>query len=518
MRKAICAVLCIILCFSLCCCKNDNDFTSGDAENTDSTPLKNEEISLLYFSGDSLNPYTASTKYNRELSRLLYDPLIKCDNDFKPTHCLAQNATIYEKVCTVTLKSAYFTDGTPVTTDDVLYSYNIAKNSETIYGSYFYEVSSVSGSGNTVTFNLNCFDPYFLNLLDFPVIKAGSNGQKNSDGVEIAPIGCGRYYVGEDSSILLRNGNYHGKIGEVGKINLINAPDDISATHYVEVGAADIYYADDSAANIARMSGKRADVNTNNFVYIGINGAYGPLTSRFIRYAISAAIDRKEICHSAYFDNAAPASGFFNPKINETSAVQSLKTVSDAEITVENLNQIGYNRLDNGYYCNDSGKHLTFTLLVNSDNSSRTSAAKLIAKQCKAAGIEINVIERPYAEYVSLLSSGNFQLYLGEIRVLPNFDLSNLVVSSGSAAYGVAPVPTDENAGGSASAVCADMIKRYKNGECMLSDLAGAFITEMPQIPVCYKKGMLFYTSRIESKVKPSLSDIFFSFENYKIK
>ena len=518
MRKAVCAILCILLCFSFCCCKSENGKANEDAVNQGDTSLKNEEINLLYFAGDSFNPYSASTKHNRELSHLLYDPLIKCDNSFNPTYCLAQNALLDGKVCTVTLKSAYFTDGTPVTADDVVYSYNTAKKSETIYGSYFYEVASVSGNGNTVIFNLNCFDPYFLNLLDFPVIKAGSDGQKNSDGVEIAPIGCGRYYVGEDSSILLRNGNYHGKIGEVGKINLINAPDDISATHYVEVGATEMYYADESVANIARMSGKRADVNTNNFVYIGINGAYGPLTSNLLRYAISAAIDRTEICHSAYFDNATPASGFFNPSISETSAVQSLKTVADTQITVENLNQIGYNNLDNGYYCNDSGKHIGLTLLVNSDNYSRVTAAKLIAKQCKTAGIEINVIERPYAEYASLLSSGNFQLYLGEIRVLPNFDLSGLVVAGGSAAYGLAPASVDVSTGQTLNAVCADMINKYKNGECLLSDLAGSFITEMPQIPVCYRNGMLFYTSRIESKVKPSASDIFFSFENYNIK
>lgn len=516
MKKAVCLFICVILCVTFTSCKKAEGGTSSAPVTTKKPALKNEEISLLYYSGDSFNPYTAKTKHNRVISRLIYDSLIKYDNGFNPVYCLAGSVALNGTVCTVTLKPAYFTDKTPVTADDVVYSYNLAKNSDTVYRAALYEVAGVSSSPGSVIFNLKNADSYFLNLLDFPIVKAGSDKQKNSDGVEIAPIGSGRYYPTDDGSALIRNDNYYGAIGEVSKINLINAPDEISVSHYVEVGAADMYYADESVHNIARMSGRRADVNTNNFVYIGINASYGQLSSSLVRYALSAAIDRTEICHSAYFDNATPATGFFNPAIRETSAVQSLKTVSDIQITVENLGKIGYNKLNNGYYCNETGKRLSFSLLVNSDNPSRVAAAKLIAGQCKAAGIEINVVERKYGEYIAALNSGSFQLYLGEIKVLPNFDLSNLVVAGGSAAYGVGTIADAENEDEVAVTVCADMINRYKKGECALSDLAGAFLTEMPQIPVCYRKGMLFYTSRIKGEAKPSLCDIFFSFENYK--
>ena len=514
MKKAVCILLAIILCFLLASCKSAQSDTSSTVSGEPAPEVKNTQISLLYFSGDSFNPYTAKTKYNRELSRLLYDPLIKCDNQFNPTYCLAQSAVCEGKVCSVTIRPAFFTDGTAVTAKDVIYSYNLAKNSGTAYAASLYEVSAVSGEGSSLTFTLDRVDPYFPNLLDFPVIKAGSDGQRNSDGVEISPIGSGRYYISDNGSILIRNDKYFGNLSAVPEITLINAPDETSASHYVEIGAADIYYADESVSNIARMSGKRADVNTNNFVYIGINGSYGPLSSSLVRYALSAAIDRGAICHTAYFDNALPASGFFNPALKETAAVQSLKTEADTQITVENLKKIGYNRLDNGYYVNETGKPLSLTLLVNSDNASRVSAANLIASQCRAAGIEIKVIERAYNDYVSMLSSGSFQLYLGEIRVLANMDMSNLVLAGGSAAYGVSAA-VDES-GAPAKTVCGEMIGRFRAGECSLADLAGAFLTEMPQIPVCYRNGMLFYTSRIKNSAEPSVCDIFFSFENYK--
>lgn len=517
MRKALCLLVSLILCFLLVAC-NGADTGVSDNKTANTAEIGNEQISLLYSASDCFNPYTAKTKSNRELSKLLYDPLIKCDNQFNPQFFLASGAVLEGKTCTVTLKSAYFTDGTAVTAEDIIYSYNLAKRSETAYGASLYEVQSISGSGNTVIFNLSVIDPYFLNLLDFPIIKTSSDGNKNSDGVEIAPVGCGRYTVSEDGSSLLRNGNYYGNMGDIATINLIDAPDENSVSHYVEVGAADIYYADQSSPDVARMSGKRADVNTNNFVYIGINGAYAPLKSNLLRYALSAAIDREEICHSAYFDNAVPANGFFNPAINETSAIQSLKSKADLQITVENLEKIGYNRLDNGYYVNSSGKRLSLTLLVNSDNQSRLTAANLIKKECKEAGIEINIIPRSYGDYVSMLSSGNFQLYLGEVKVLRNMDLKGLTVSGGSAAYGVSPAVIDESTGAEVKSPCEEIISRYHSGECSLSDVAGVLITEMPQIPVCYRKGMLFYTARIKNSAEPSASDIFYGFENYKLK
>ncbi|MBR6902587.1 MAG: hypothetical protein IKN39_01700, partial [Clostridia bacterium] len=133
MRRAICILLCLIMCFSLACCKNSNKNTSSDLTDTSTTTLKNEEISLLYSSADSFNPYSAATKYNRELSHLLYDPLIVCDNSFNPVYKLASSATLDGNTCTVKLKTAQFSDGSPVTAQDVLYSYNIAKKSDTIY-------------------------------------------------------------------------------------------------------------------------------------------------------------------------------------------------------------------------------------------------------------------------------------------------------------------------------------------------------------------------------------------------
>ena len=529
MKKIVSVFLSLIIIMCLAGCRQMTDTTSSSdtavlpttGSDTDKT-----SVSLLYSYGDSFNPYTATTASNRQLSSLLYDSLIKTDNHFNATCVLALSAEIDDKKCTVKLRDATFTDGSAVTASDVIYSYNLAKNCA-LYSYNFYEVTSVStADSKTVVFNLSQNDPYFVNLLDFPIVKEGTSGKTDADGKEINPIGCGRYYIAEDGLSFKLNTSYYGKKGVIRTVNLINSPDAASTSHYVEVGATAVYYTEGD--NIVRMSGKKTEVNLNRLIYIGVNSSYGSLQSKEMRYAISSALDRSAICQTAYYNNATAATGYFNPYFEATQAVQTIESKPNSKITVENLTKIGYNNMNsNGYYANAAGNNPVFTLLVNSENSSRVTAANLIAAQCKTAGIQINVVECSYEQYVERLTNGDFQLYLGEVQLLDNMDFTQLVVKGGTAAYGVGleSVESADEAGEDAEETTAtepqvsaseSILNSYHEGTCGISEVAGTLLTEMPQIPVCYLNGVLFYDSDITGDVSASTSDIYLSFENYE--
>ncbi len=537
MKKVICFMLMICMILSFAGCKDAQTGGSVYETSEQEAVSSGKTINLLYSYGDTFNPYTAVTSSNRQLSLLLFDPLLKIDNEFNVNFCLASSALLEGTVCTVKLKNAMFSDGTPLTAADVVYTYDYARQSSSDYAAQLYEIASVSAADSkTVVFNLTQHDPYFINLLDLPILKSGTGGGADTDGVEIPPIGCGRYILGADRKFLDINPAYYGKKGSITRIKLINAPDHDSTAHYVEVGTTELYYTDISDGKIVRMSGKKTDVNLNHLVYIGINSSYGSLAQKEMRYAISSALDRSVICQAAYYNNATPASGFYNPSFADAQPIQTIDNKANTQITVENLGKIGYNNMNaDGFYGNSAGNNPTFTLLVNSENESRVLAANLIASQCKAAGIEIKVVERSYEQYLAALASGGFQLYLGEIRVLGNMDLAPLVVAGGSAAYGVSVEAEPESANTSeqnseqnseqtelgegtqtAEASNAEiMMKAYHAGECTAGDLAATLITEMPQIPVCYRNGLLFYSSQITEGVTASSSDIYFSLENY---
>ena len=172
MKKIICLLLCfVLLSFSGCRQTPDDNYSSQAPEQAQSDPQKTQSISLLYSYGDTFDPYTASTDANRQLASLLYDSLTKTDNNFVAECVLALSAQTKDRVCTVKLRDAVFTDGSAVTSQDVIYSYNLAKNCP-LYSYNFYEVTSVSApDSKTVVFNLSQNDEYFINLLDFPIIK-----------------------------------------------------------------------------------------------------------------------------------------------------------------------------------------------------------------------------------------------------------------------------------------------------------------------------------------------------------
>ncbi len=525
MKKIISFILVFVLTFLLCGCSGGNTSSEISQTSNDNKSYR-DNMTLLYSAADTFNPYTAKTEINRQLCKLLYEPLVKTDNEFNLVYSLASSVEIIKDVCTVKLKNAKFSDGTKLTANDVVYSYNLVKNSNTSYNYKLYNVSSVSVQDeSTVVFQLIKQDPYFANVLDFPIIKAESDKNQDSDSIKKPPIGCGRYKVNENENMLLQNGNYLGKKGSIKKINLINAPDTESISHYIEIGAVDTYFSDISDGTIMRMSGTKTDINLNNFVYIGVNHNDSRLTLNGLRQAISSGIDRQKICKDAFYNNALVATGFFNPVWEVTKSLQNIQITSNSQITIENLQEIGYNELDAEGYRRKGGSVLSFSLLVNSNNQMRVAAANIIADSLKEYGIKITVVKATYEEYINRLKSGNFQLYLGEVRITENMDLSNLVCYGGTSAYGMpSSAPPQETQGEETvlpaveSLACAQVTNGFYKGENSINDVAVTLQSDMPIIPLCYRTGVLLCNENIENIGNSSISDIYFSIESYKIK
>lgn len=508
MKKALCLLLSLLMIF-LCGCgqkeKKENN------KSTFTTKGKGK-ISLLYCFGDTFDPYTAKTELNRRLCTLLYDPLFKVDNNYKAKYCLAESADVTATTVTVRIKDAVFSDGTPITSNDVMFSYVRAKHSATGgFDSKLYEVTGITPTDEkTVIFSLSRSDPYILNLLTFPIIKAGTTDKFDSDGMAIPPTGSGRFVVSADHENLAPNGNYSESKGSITAIRLINAPDGDSIEHYVEIGAVDIYYTDGADGKIVRMEANRSEINLNRFIYVGINTTNSFLAQREMRYALSSAIDRSATVSGAFYGNATVATGFFNPAFKDASSTGTLEKGANKQITIENLAKIGYNKLNaSGYYENASGFHPAFTILVNSENAARVRAAELICAQAKSSGIEITVVQKPYDGYIQALQSGNFQLYLGETEILPNMDFSGLCAPGGSAAYGVTN-SADTNL------PLSTAFNSYFAQQLSVNDVSGVLLSEMQQIPICYRKGLLFSSQRIKTQAEGTLTDVFYNILDYK--
>ncbi len=505
-KKILCFALALLLVFCCTACKKEKGETQNPQEQT-----AIYTANLLYCANDTYNPYTLTSKINAEICQLLYDSLYVVNNSFEPIEVLANGAKKEGNNWRVSFKDVRFTDNTPLTADDIIYSFNLAKNCAR-YSVGLSRVVSVTAENKEIVFNLSVNDDYFLNLLTFPILKAESDKLYNQDNVLLPPIGTGEFVLNQKDSCLDLNENYFNKKGKIKKIYLKNAPDSESVSHYASVGATDFYYADTSEGSIIRMTAKKAQVSRNVLVYLGINDYVDILNNTNMRYAISAAIHRENIATAAFYSNAVAATGPFHPAWQTTKDSQNTPSVAKKEISVENLNKIGYNVLNaQGYFVNANGNQLELSLLVNSESPTKVATASLIAASLKEVGIKINIRSVPYERYINDLQNGNFQLYLGEVRIENNFDISPLVIPGQKCAYGKRPADSD-------TAVSAQsVVKDYLNSKATFANVITALQSEMPFIPICYRSGIMFYSENIEGDIEFFENDLFYSFNSLTI-
>ncbi len=512
-------------------------------------------VSVACSATDSFCPYTAETSLNRELGTLLYDSLIILDNSFSPQKSLANEIEINKKTVTVTIKPTTFWDGSSLTSDDVVYCAQKAMKSKTRYGYALEDVETVSVSGSQkIIFNLSKEDPYFINCLTFPIYKKGTDKKQSSDNIEIPPMGSGRYIINDEKTELKANANFHAGKPKLAKINLINTPDEDALHHNLEVGNISYYYSDLSDCSLPGIRGKYQSINLNNLVFLGVNMESGVMSNTAMRQAVSAAIDRGTVAEKAYYGNAVPATGVFNPEwCEKDSIMQTTETTVNENVYLAHLEKIGYNVKDNsGYYVNSKGERLTLKLVCYKGNEWRTAAAKIIKSDLKSAGILVKIENLSWDEYNNALKNRYFDLYIAEVAVGNNMDISELVTKKGSAAYGVyyeqnkdskkdkdskdeskessSSLPLAESTTSSTASKIeeseeikedyagetAETVKEFYKGNATLQQVVTAFANELPLIPVCYRTGVVSYAAEINN-ITPSYGDVFGGIENTSI-
>ncbi len=480
---------------------------SGKAQN----PKISGHFYLPYSVGDSLNPYAAKSKANQELCLLMFEPLIRLDDTYTPQNALADTVNVEGKLCVITLKSAVFSDGSPVTAADVSASKTLASASATKYAAQLKDITVTVSEESKLTFTSKEPMPDMLNLLDFPIIKSGTDKRQDSDKTALPPIGCGRYVFNEESRDRLdvNQGYSCGAVPLVDKVELVNTPDSASMKHNVEVGSISMYYEENGTSG---LKGNSAKVPLNNIVYIGVNHARPALADVNMRVLLSSALSRQDIVSNVYMDYAAAAFGPFNPVIKDSvPATAPFSPKAKAEETIAKLAELGYNSKDNdGYYLKNE-KRLSLKLLVNSENQLKLNAAKEIIKQLKACGIEIVEDAKTFNQYTSALASGSYDLFLAEVKLQNNNSLKPLL-SGGETSNGT---PDVEVPGPEPQLLSAAYTAYLSSGDKAV--FGDAFNASLPFIPVLYRFGSLGYSGSITGSCAPSISDIFYSISGMEV-
>ena len=489
--RTIAVLLAIILSVSFVFngCSDEPDDTESTTGVSQSAPDAHT-LKLPYSKNDKLNPFTAESMLNQSICELVYDGLFSLDENYNVSPLIASKYTLSGRTLTVTLGTAKFSDGSAVTASDVVASFNSAKTSPA-YKTSLAGFSKAQVSGNAVVFTLTADDPYAVNCLTFGITKGGSS-QDNA-------AGSGRYtFVSDDSETLLKaNGTRAGfSAPKISEIHLYNLQDVTSLKYTLAIGNISFAFDDLRTGEYTRFSASTKDILMNNMVFMVFNKGNSALSSEKVRQAIALLIDRDQIADKAFQGHAKAAFTPFNPDWSAIAGKDyTLKT--DADAAGKLLDEAGY-KTSGGSVRSNGSKQLTFKLLVNKENSFKTQAAQNIKEMLEKAKISVTVEALGEAEYKKAVSSGKYDMYIGEIKLTDNMNISPMLTKGGAVSYGI-------NTSGTASTAYSAMLA----GTVDVFSFIETFNSDLPFLPLCYRCGIAAYTRSISYKSSAHINDIY---------
>ncbi len=497
-KRLVCmllAVLCLVACVGCNQHPAVSEFSSSVPVEDDNPAPPQEQVltgfAVGYNKEDTLNPFTAKSEVNGQLSALLYDSLTVLGADFSPRLSLASKVDSPDAThLTATVKKgATFSDGSPVTAADVVASYKEAKQSAA-YKLLLANVTNATAADGKVTFTLQAPDVNSKACLSFPIVKATTL----TNEVGKAPVGSGMYKLkkAEGKLSLVRN-THSSKKPRFSTVELHHLPNAERLYYGLTAGNITYYYDDLASGTIPQVTGATAAVDMNALVFLGVRSGHKALSQPAVRGALSSMLDRTALAGGAYAGWATPTLWPFHPHWAEMGKIQLTAPARDLEGAMEALRQAGY--------ATDK-QPLELELVYCSDQTARGVLAEQIRAQCEGIGVKITPVPLAYDAYIQRLKSGKFDLYLGEVRLAANMSLSPLF--SGGAAYGV-------NRKGQAVTAYGE----YLSGQRELSAFLDAFAADMPFVPLFWRQGFAAYDRRL-TVATPTGYNAYYGFEKWK--
>ena len=500
----ICAAL-LVLSLAACRSPRPQEETTTTAATTSDETAKKTMVTLPYTAADVLNPFKTSSRVNRDVAELIFDPLYQIDASFEAVPVLASDAAFTSDSIVVTVRNdVRFSSGELLTARDVVYSFQYAKDSPLFASQLENVFSAAADADETVRFTLHSPDQFALNCLDFPVMRF-------STGEADMPTGTGRYLYQTDADgkgRLVRN-EQTASFDEVAfeQILLYDISETVNALPLVEIGQLTCFLLDPAKQAVEKVGGRMETVHLNNLVFCGMNYKSSALQDPAVRQAIAVAVDKTVLSERAFAGAAQPTQTPFHPLWSVLSA--NMQTpVYDVERANTLLEDAGY------LYENASsktrakdGESLSLRLLINSENEQRRAAANTLQDMLAVVGIGVEIEEIDYNSYLLRLQSGGFDLYLGEVKLPASMSLSAFFAADGGASFGIDP----------ASSVCAS----YNDlcaGEVEMATFLKVFSQELPFLPLCFRDAYLYYTGELVYEGSVSENALFGNLYTWSLK
>ncbi len=405
-----------------------------EPQESQETETKRDNVTIaLATDVSSLNPYGQDNNVTNQVMFHVYEPLVTQDRDLSIIPCLADSWEESEDGMTWTFKlheGVKFHDGSDFTAEDVVASYNYAREVGSSYNSRFTSVESVEAADDyTVVIHMKNKYPLLLTDLAMVCISNKENIEgKTPEEIGNSVIGTGRYklveHVKEDHIDMVANEEYWGGAPEIKSVRFRPISNAATRTATMLSGELDVM-GGVSVQDVERLEATEGihvvSEPSMEMIYMNmeqmlddnpaVEGGGNPLKDVRVRQAMYQAIDTDMIINNVMQGHAYPTATLIRDTFNGYSP-ELERFPYDPEAAKALLAEAGY---PDGF---------TITLDAGSDITVNSSeVAQAVAGYLEKVGIKVNLNLmpsatflphiRPYEHKTGLLISA-WSVYTGE--------------------------------------------------------------------------------------------------------
>ena len=493
--------------------KNKNTQNNTSAETTN-TSQEIKELNLGIASFDSINPILSKNKNVQDITKLIFEPLMTLDENYKLTPCLAkewakQNETTY----IIKLNdNRLWSDGSKFTADDVKFTIDRLKDSSTIYSSNIQHITTVEVvDDTTVRIILDQEIPFFEYNLTFPILSNTFYSTREFAS-NIVPIGTGMYKVDEVTTtglILLKNDKYPDYENlKIDKITITTFASVGELYNSFKTGKIDIISTGEGNLKnyIGTIGYGSKEIKGRVHDFIAFNTQNKILSQLPVRKAIAQSIDKSNIISSVYGDN------YYS---SDFPLDYGNWLCSDENIGIEyNVNQAKQILIDDGWsfkykywqkIVDYKTQRISLNFVVKASDANRVNVATNITTQLENQGIRVNLIKANDSQYASYLTNKNYDMILCSMNLSVSPDLSTFFGTNNLANYSNEEVTNIMNE-----------VKNSNDENKLKQDykrLGEIYKSEMPYLSLYNNKYTVAYSTGLAGTLEPNW---FYQFYNIK--
>ncbi len=464
MNRLISALIITFCLASLTACGPENDADNAKQVTGSSTGQKIDDSNPVY-GGRFTEPYLAEpmslistlstdAASHAAASKIFVSPL-KYNKDIELVPYAAESFEVLDggKLLKFKLREdIQWFDGTPLTAEDVEFTYNLMVDPETptAYAGDFKNIKEFKRTGK-YSFEVR-YDKVFARSLitwasDILPKHILEGEDLNTTKYRRNPIGAGPYKLKEwvpgRRLVLEANEDYFEGRPYIDELVYRIIPD--LSTQFLELKSGSL---DDMGLTpqqyLFQTKGRKWETEFQKFKYLSFSYTYLAfnMESPFfgdvrVRKAVNYALDKEEIVKGVLLGLGYPALGPYKPGTWVYN--EKLKPYGyHPEKAMQLLKEAGWADTDGDGVLDRDGKPFSFTIITNQGNSLRIKAATIIQNRLKGIGIEVKIRTVEWAAFIKeFIDKGRFDATILGWNILQDPDIYTVWHSSKAVSGGL---------------------------------------------------------------------------------